>query len=439
MGAVAEIEGLRHDRATAFERMKEIDAAAEAEGRDLTAEEKQEFEAVETDFDKLSERIERKEKLEGIGIATSKRERVVNDPSEWDNDVDFETAKPEIRDLSELTLDRLREQRQQPPKSFAEFNELRRGTRPHDNPEYRLAFYKWFVGGAEELSDQEKRVMSKASAGAGLNLVPTSFQRELITALRDFGVMRQLATVVTTDSGEALQWPGFSAHGTAAWVAENGSYTASDETASQSTLNAYKAGTLMKVSEELLADSAFDLDAYARQEFGQRIGVLENTAYVTGDGSGKPTGVTTQASAGATTAGASAITSDELLDLFHSLSPPYRRNASFVLNDSTIKLIRKLKDTTGQYVWQPGLQAGQADSLLGKPVYADPDMPAATTGLVSVLFGDFSYYKIRDVNGIAFQRLNELYAENGQVGFKAYHRTDGKLLLTAAVKKLTQA
>jgi HK97 family phage major capsid protein len=110
-----------------------------------------------------------------------------------------------------------------------------------------------------------------------------------------------------------------------------------------------------------------------------------------------------------------------------------------VANDSTIKLVRKLKDTTNQYLWQPGLQAGEPDTLLGKPVYADPDMPAATTGLVSALFGDFSYYWIRDVNGIAFQRLNELYAENGQVGFRAYHRTDGKLLNTAAVKKLTQA
>jgi HK97 family phage major capsid protein len=437
--SVAQIEELRHKRADAFESMKEINDKAEAESRDLTAEEKQEFERLEGEFDSFTERVERQERMEGHTASVTQREAPKEDRSEWDEDVEFYDAKPEIRDLSELTLDYLREKRAKVPASFREFNQLRRGTLPHDAPEYRLAFYKWFTGGPEVLSEQEKRVMSKASAGAGLNLVPTSFQNELIVALRDFGVMRQLGDVVTTETGEALQWPGFSAHGTAAWVAENGAYTASDDTASQTTLNAYKAGTLVKVSEELLPDSAFDLEAYFRGEFGQRIGILENTAYVAGDGSGKPTGVTTQASAGVTAAGAAAITADELIDLYHALSPPYRRNGAFVLNDSTIKLVRKLKDSDGQYLWQPGLQMGQADALLGKPVYADPDMPAATTGLVSVLFGDFSYYKIRDVNGIAFQRLNELYAENGQVGFKAYHRTDGKLLLTSAVKKLTQA
>lgn len=436
---LAELEGRRQRRAELIDELRDI-AEREDEHGKLSAEDTQEFERREQEIDDLTEAIQRQEKLEGYGTKGSiSRDEVTEDRSTWNNDdVEFE-AKPEIRDLSELTIDTLREQRGKVPQSFADFNELRRGTRPQDDPELRLAFFKWFVGGEHSLTDHEKRVMSKATAGAGLNLVPTAFQNELIIALRDVGVMRQLANVVTTDTGEALQWPGFSAHGSAAWVAENGAYTASDETASQTTLNAYKAGTLIKVSEELLQDSAFDLDAYIRQEFAQRIGVLENTAYVAGDGSGKPTGVAGGASAGVTTAGAAAVTADELIDLFHSLSPPYRRNASFLLNDSTIKLARKLKDGDDQYLWQPGLQAGQPDTLLGKPVHADPDMAAATAGNVSGLFGDFSYYKIRDVNGIAFQRLNELYAENGQVGFKAYHRTDGKLLLSAAVKKLTQA
>lgn len=437
--ALAELEERRQSRATLIDELREV-AEREDEHGKLSAEDSEEFERREKEIDDLTEAVRRQEAVEGYGREPITRKEIDEDRSTWDNeDVEFYESKPEIRDLSELSIDTLREKREKVPQSFADFNELRRGTRPQDDPELRLAFFKWFVAGSHSLSDHEKRVMSKASAGAGLNLVPTAFQKELIIALRDFGVMRNIANVVTTDSGEALQWPGFSAHGSAAWVAESGAYTASDETASQTTLNAYKAGTLMKVSEELLQDSAFDLDAYIRQEFGQRIGVLENTAYVAGDGSGKPTGVTTQASAGVTAAGATAITADELIDLFHSLSPPYRRNAAFVLNDTSIKLVRKLKDTTNQYVWQAGLQAGQPDVLLGKPVHADPDMPAATLGLVSALFGDFSYYKIRDVNGIAFQRLDELYAENGQVGFKAYHRTDGKLLNTAAVKKLTQA
>jgi HK97 family phage major capsid protein len=413
MSAIAEVEGLRHKRADAFETMKGINDKAEAESRDLTAEEKQEFERVEGEFDSLTERIERTEKLEGL---SSRAAAPLN---------------PETREVEEET---------EAPTSFRDFNEKRAGTKAQDTPEYREAFFRWVTASDErELDQAEFRVLSKASAGAGLNLVPTSFRNELVEALREFGVIRNLATVITTTSGDAIQVPAVTAHGTAAWVAENAAYTASDETFGLATLNAYKAGTLIKVSEELMADSAFDLDAYIRREFGSRIGVLENTGYVAGDGSGKPTGVATQATAGVTAAGAAAITSDELIDLFHSLLPPYRANASWLFKDSSIKLVRKLKDADNQYLWQPGLQAGAPDTLLGKPVYADPDMAAATTGLVSVLFGDFSYYWIRDVDGIAFQRLNELYAENGQIGFRAFHRTDGELLNTAAVKKLTQA
>lgn len=415
--SLQEVEELRHKRADSLDGMRELTEAGEAEDRDLTGEETERYEELEKSFDSLTSRIERMEKEEGLGSKLGR------------SDVSEEGQ----RDVGEGAG---------APESFKEFNEQRTGTKPQDAPEYRAAFFKWVTASDLSLLDTEElRVLSKASAGAGLNLVPTAFQKELISALRDFGVMRQLASVITTDNGEDLQWPTVTAHGSAAWVAENGAYSASDETFGQSTLKAYKAGTLIKVSEELLQDSAFDLDSYIRGEFGSRIGVLENTGYVVGDGSGKPTGVATQASAGVTAAGAAAITADELIDLYHSLTPPYRNrpNTSWLLKDSTIKLVRKLKDTANQYLWAPGLTAGQPDTLLGKPLYADPDMAAATTGNVSVLFGDFSYYKIRDVDGIAFQRLNELYAENGQIGFKAYHRTDGKLLDTSAVKKLTQA
>ncbi len=406
-----QITALKQERAGLIDRMREITVAAEADERDLTAEEGQEFDRLETDAAGLEQRAARMEKL--AGLEPRLEERQVPAPAET-----VEPAGVEHRFAESLN----------------QFREDRALPLPQDDPEYRDAFYRWLIDGEAEF-----RTLSKASAGAGANLVPTLFAKQLIAALRDFGVIRQIANVVTTSGGEALQVPSVSTHGTASWTAENAAYTASDEAFGQATLNAYKAATLIQVSEELLADSAFDLESYIRGEFGQRIGVLENTGYVVGDGSGKPTGVATQASAGVTAAGAAAITTDELIDLYHSLLPPYRRSAVWVLKDSTIKLVRKLKDSTNQYLWQPGLQAGAPDTLLGKPLYADPDMPAATTGLVSVLFGDFSYYWIRDVNGVAFQRLNELYAANGQVGFRVYHRTDGKLLNTAAVKKLTQA
>lgn len=419
MSTVARVEELRLERAQVFEEMKTVNEAALTESRDLTAEEKERYDKLEQRMETLTEQVDRNEKLAGIEGSGITR-RAAAPPAE-ERDIDDKKKSPE---------------------TLKEFNEQRAGRKPQDESDYRKAFYRYMtVKDLRDLTPDEQRVLSKASAGAGANLVPTNFATELIAALRDFGVMRQISRVISTTGGEALQVPSVSTHGTAAWTAENAAYTASDEAFGLATLNAYKAATLMIVSEELLQDAAFDLEAYIRQEFGQRIGVLENTGYVAGDGSAKPTGAAVQASAGVTAASATAITADELMDLFHSLLPPYRRNASWLMKDSTIKLIRKLKtgvsgDNT--YIWQPGLQAGQPDVILGRPVYADPDMAAATTGLVSVLFGDFSFYWIRDVDGISLQRLNELYAANGQVGFRAWHRTDGKLLNTAAVKKLTQ-
>jgi len=408
------IEELRTRRAAAFEGMKELNDKCLAEERDFSAEEQQEYERRESEFDSLTKQIERTERIEGHAPKMTRS-----------------TAEPEAEERKAAADEKFAE-------TLAEFNQQRRGMKPQDDPEYRHTFYKWLtVADERELEPAELRVLSKATAGAGLNLVPTAFQRTLIDSLREFGAMRDISNVITTDSGEALQVPSVSSHGTASWTAENAAYTASDEAFGQATLNAYKAATLIKVSEELLEDAAFDLESYIRMEFGQRIGVLENTGYVVGDGSGKPTGVATQASAGVTAASNAAITTDELVDLYHSLLPPYRRNATWLLKDSTVKVIRKLKDADNQYIWQPGLQLGEPDVLLGRPVRVDPDMAAVGTTAVSVLFGDFSYYWIRDVDGIAFQRLNELYAENGQVGFRAFHRTDGELLNTAAVKKLT--
>jgi HK97 family phage major capsid protein len=454
VSAVAQITKLKQDRAALIEQMRELTLVAESEERDLTSEEAQEFDRMELEADATEKRAARLEKLAGLEPAPEGRRINPNgDPAEWSGELsDDEKRQLEAQSFAARKVD-LEEYRRQvyagerpAPTTLAEFNEIRArasGVRPHDEPEYRWAWYRWLTTpDYRNLDLAETRVLSKASAGAGLNLVPTSFANTLVNALRETGVMRQISTVITTDSGETFQIPTVTAHGTAAWVAENAAFSASDETFGQGSLSAYKAGTLIKVSEELLQDAAFDLEAYIRNEFGLRIGILENTAYVAGDGSGKPTGVATQASAGVTAAGAAAITADELMDLYHSLLSPYRARATWLFKDSTIKLIRKLKtgvsgDNT--YLWQPGLIAGAPDTLLGRPVYVDPDMAAATTGLVSVLFGDFSYYWIRDVNGIQFQRLNELYAENGQVGFRAYHRTDGKLQNTAAIKKLTQA
>ena len=271
-------------------------------------------------------------------------------------------------------------------------------------------------------------------------LVPDEYERTLVEALEEENVFRQLAKVIRTSSGDR-KIPVVATKGTASWIDEEGAYLESDDSFGQVSIGAYKVGTMIKVSEELLNDSVFDLEAYISREFARRIGAKEEEAFFTGDGSGKPLGVlaaTGGAETGVTAASATAITADELMDLFYSLKAPDRRNAVWVRNDSTIKAIRKLKDNQGQYRWQPSLTAGAPDLLLGKPVRTSAYMPAIAADAKTVAFGDFSYYWIADRQGRSFKRLNELYAATGQVGFLASQRVDGKLVLPEAIKVLAQ-
>ena len=271
-------------------------------------------------------------------------------------------------------------------------------------------------------------------------LVPDEYERTLVEALEEENVFRQIAKVIQTSSGDR-KIPVVASKGTASWIDEEGAYTESDDSFGQVSIGAYKLGTMIKVSEELLNDSVFDLESYISREFARRIGAKEEEAFFTGDGSGKPLGILAAsggAETGITAASATAITADELIDLFYSLKAPYRRNAVWVLNDSTIKAIRKLKDSQGQYLWQPSLTAGAPDLLLGKPVRTSAYMPAIAADAKTVAFGDFSYYWIADRQGRSFKRLNELYAANGQVGFLGSQRVDGKLVLSEAVKVLAQ-
>ncbi len=144
------------------------------------------------------------------------------------------------------------------------------------------------------------------------------------------------------------------------------------------------------------------------------------------------------AETGVTAASATAVTADELMDLYYSLKSPYRKKSVWVLNDSTIKAIRKLKDNNGQYLWQPSLTAGAPDMILGRPIKTSAYMPAMAAGAKTIAFGDFSYYWIADRQGRSFKRLNELFAATGQVGFLASQRVDGKMILAEAVKVLEQ-
>lgn len=271
-------------------------------------------------------------------------------------------------------------------------------------------------------------------------LVPDEFEKTLIEALEEENIFRSIAKVITTSSGDR-KIPVVASKGTASWVDEEAPIPEAEVSFGQVSIGAYKLATIIKVSEELLNDSVFNLESYIAREFGRRIGAKEEEAFFIGDGIGKPTGIfnaTGGAELGITAASATAITVDEVMDLFYSLKSPYRKNAVFVMNDATVKAIRKLKDGNGQYIWQPSIQAGQPDTILNRPVKTSAYVPTIAAGAKSIAFGDFGYYWVADRQGRSFQRLNELYAETGQVGFRATQRVDGKLILPEAIKVLQQ-
>jgi HK97 family phage major capsid protein len=304
--------------------------------------------------------------------------------------------------------------------------------------EYRSAFWQTM---RNKESYEVRNALQIGQDTEGGFLVPDEFEKTLIAALEEANIFRQLAKIITTSNGER-KIPVVSTKGTASWVEEEGLIPESDSAVGQLTLGAYKLATLIKVSEELLNDSAFNIEQYIADEFARRIAAREEEAFVIGDGTGKPTGVfaaTGGAELGVTAAGATAITFDEIFDLYYSLKSPYRKNAQFLVNDSTVKALRKLKGSDGQYVWSPSIAVGQPDTLLGKPVVTSAFVPAIATGVKTVAFGDFGYYWIADRQNRIFKRLNELYAANGQVGFIANQRVDGKLVLPEAIKVLKQA
>lgn len=272
-------------------------------------------------------------------------------------------------------------------------------------------------------------------------LVPDEFEKTLVEALEAQNIFRQISNVIQTGSGER-KIPVVATKGTASWVDEEGTITESDDSFSQVSLSAYKLGTLMKVSDELMNDSVFNLESYISKEFARRIGAKEEEAFCVGNGTGKPTGVFTATGGGqvgVTAASATAITFDEIIDLYYSLKQPYRTRSVFVTNETTLKILRKLKDGNNQYIWQPSVREGMPDTIFGKAIYTSPYVPEVAANVLSVAFGDFSYYWIGDRQGRIFKRLNELYATTGQVGFIATQRVDGKLILPEAVKLLKQA
>ena len=391
---------LREKRAKAWEAAKAFLDSHRTDKGVLSAEDDAAYSRMEQEITDLGKEISRMERLEALDAQMKKP---VNQPL---------TGKP----MSGRTIERI----------------------GRASDEYRTSF--WDMMRSKAPLPSVVNALQEGTDSEGGYLVPDEYERTLVEALEEENMFRQLAKVIRTSSGDR-KIPVVATKGTASWIDEEGAYTESDDSFGQVAIGAYKVGTMIKVSEELLNDSVFDLESYIAKEFARRIGAKEEEAFFTGDGSGKPLGIlaaTGGAETGVTAASSTAVTADELMDLFYSLKSPYRKKAVWVLNDSTIKAVRKLKDSTGQYLWQPSLVAGTPDTLLGRPMKTSAYMPVIAAGAKTIAFGDFSYYWIADRQGRSFKRLNELYAANGQVGFLGFQRVDGKLVLSEAVKVLAQ-
>ena len=297
--------------------------------------------------------------------------------------------------------------------------------------EYKRAFWN---GMRNKMSYEVQNALSIGTDSEGGYLVPDEYEKKLVQALEDEVFFRSLANVIKTSSGDR-KIPIVTSKGEAAWIDEGGQFPESDDSFGQTSIGAYKLATMIKVSDELLNDSVFNIENYISKEFARRIGTKEEEAFFVGDGKGKPEGLFGSADLGVTAATVN-ITFDDVMDLFYSLRSPYRKKATWLLNDSTVKAIRKLKDGNGNYIWQPSVRDGEPDRILNRPYRTSIYVPELAAGNRVMAFGDYSYYWIADRQGRSFKRLNELYATTGQVGFLACERVDGKLILSEAVKTL---
>ena len=382
-----EIRAMREKRVKLWEAAKAfVESRKDANGT-LSAEDSATYDQMEADVIRMGKEIERLERQEAL---------------------DLEFDRPTARPLTD--------------KPVAPEGKIEKTGRASDA--YKTAF--WRTMRDKSVPHEVLNALQVGTDSEGGYLVPDEYEHTLIESLEEENIFRRFAHIIRTSSGDR-KIPIVVSKGTASWIDEEAAYPESDDAFGQTSISAYKLATMIKVSDELLHDSVFDVASYIAREFARRIGAKEEEAFFVGDGSGKATGIfaaTGGAQTGVTAASSTAITADELIDLFYSLKSPYRRKAVWVMNDSTFKAIRKLKDNQGQYLWQPSLTAGTPDTILNRPVYTSSYVPAIAAGAKTIAFGDFSYYWIADRQGRSFKRLNELFATTGQVGFMATQRVE---------------
>jgi HK97 family phage major capsid protein len=406
-----------------------VTLAETREGSDqgvMTAEQETQFNQMDDEMEKVSAQIERRQKVEAA-------ERLLAESSN-------KTAAPalENRARNPMTAEA---RKAGETKAFEQW--IRFGFEGL-NPEQRaiMATRRSTIT-ASELPEEVRAQAVGSGAGGGF-LVPQGFSEELEKALKAFGGIREVARNFPTPTGNDIPWPTVDdTANVGELLAENIAAASQDVAFGQVILKAYKySSKLVLVSMELLQDSFFDVGEILRDLLAERIGRITNTHFTTGTGTGQPQGVVTGSTLGkAGIAGqTTAVIYDDLVDLEHSVDPLYRPGSSYMMADSSLKVIKKLKDTAGRPIWQPGLsaslQAGQEsfNSINGYPYQINQDMAVMAANAKSILFGNFSKYVVRDVREFTLLRLQERYAEFGQVGFLAFTRCDGRYINTAAIK-----
>lgn len=280
---------------------------------------------------------------------------------------------------------------------------------------------------------QVENVLQEGIDAQGGYLVPEEYDRRLIDVLTEENIMRGLATHITTSGEHKINIA--ATKPAASWIEEGGALSFGEATFDQIIMDAHKLHVAIKVTEELLYDNAFNLESYIIDQFGKAIGNAEEDAFLNGDGKSKPLGLFPSATVGVTTSTAS-VTADDIINLIYALKRPYRKSASFITNDQTLAVIRKLKDNNGAYLWQPSYQAGEPDRILGYAIHTSAYVPTIAVGQPVMSFGDYSYYNIGDRGSRSLQELKELFAGNGMIGYVMKERVDGKLILPEAVQLL---
>ena len=394
-----EIRAMREKRVKLWEAAKAFVESRKDVSGTLSAEDSATYDQMEADVIRMGKEIERLERQEAL---------------------DLEFDRPTARTLTD--------------KPVTSEGKVEKTGRASDA--YKAAF--WRTMRDKAVPHEVLNALQVGTDSEGGYLVPDEYEHTLIESLEEENIFRRFAHIIRTSSGDR-KIPIVVSKVTASWIDEEAAYPESDDAFGQTSISAYKLATMIKVSDELLHDSVFDVASYIAREFARRIGAAEEEAFFTGNGTGKPTGLlhtTGGAEVGVTTKSTTALTFDEVMDLFYSLRAPYRRSAVFLTNDATMKALRQLKNGNGDYIWQPSVTAGTPDTILNRPVYTSTFMPTITACAKAMVFGDMNYYWIADREGRKFQRLNELYAPIGQVGFLASQRVDGKLILPEAVKVL---